>query len=100
MDDQRLNDVLTRLGRLEGSIDLMAERMAGLTGRLDREVVRRVELSEIHHNEQDHRIDVLESFRDETRGAFTLLRFLVGTSVLTAVLAGLSIIITVTGGHP
>ena len=67
--------------------------------RLDREVLRRVELSEVHHNDQDRRIDALEAFRDETRGALTLLRFLVGTSVLTAVLATIGIVISLTSGH-
>ena len=98
MDDMRLTDVLTRLGNLETAVGLNSERVAALTSRLDREVLRRVELSESHHQEQDHRIDSLEAFRDETNGALTLLRFLVGTSVLTAVLAAISIIISIANG--
>ena len=98
MDDAKIADVYGRLARIESSIEVNNERLAGLNQRLDREVVRRVELSEIHHNEQDHRIDALEAFRDETNGALTLLRFLVGTSVLTAILATIGIVISLANG--
>ena len=100
MDDMRLTDVLTRLGNLEAAVGLNSERVAALTSRLDREVLRRVELSEHHHGEQDHRIDSLEAFRDETRGALNLLKLLVGTSILTAVLTTISIIVLLSGNHP
>ena len=100
MDDVKIGEIFGRLGRIETAMEIQTERLSSLSARLDREILRRLELSENHHEAQDHRIDILESFRDETRGAFTLLRFLVGTSVLTAVLAAISIIVSVSGGHP
>jgi hypothetical protein len=99
MDDAKIGEIFGRLGRMEATLEVMAEKVAGVSTRLDREVLRRVELSEVHHAEQDHRIDVLEQFRDETRGALNLIKILVGTSVLTAILTLISIVVILTNGH-
>ena len=100
VDDVRIGDVLSRLSSLERAVDVVGERVADLKGRLDREVLRRVEQSEVHHGEQDRRIDSLEAFRDETRGALNLLKLLVGTSILTAILTTISIVVVLSDHHP
>jgi hypothetical protein len=84
--DVRLDELFSRLGKIEGSLDVMSERVTAIALRLDREVLRRVEISEGHHADQDRRIDDLESFRDEAEGAFTLVKVLLGTSVLGVIL--------------
>jgi hypothetical protein len=97
--DRQLSELLIRLGKIETALDITAERLSALTTRLDREVLRRVELSEHQFEAQDKRIDELEAFRDGAQGALRLVQVLIGTSVLGALLTSLSIYLILTGPH-
>ena len=92
LDDMRLSDVLVRLGAVETALGVNNERIAGLTLRLDREVLRRVELSEVHHQEQDHRLDLIEDWKltvqTEIRSTFRLFRVLATGLTLVACVLG------------
>ena len=44
-----------------------------------------------------NRVDAIESWRDELRGAMALLRFTLGTSIVTGTLAIVSLILLLSG---
>ncbi len=71
------------------SVDVLTERLST--------VLERVGASERHHAEQDKRIDDLERWRDETAGALSLIRFVLASSVITAILTLLTMFLTLSG---